>query len=530
MNIKKDDVVLDTKFILEIRELKGDYQLIKSDVVEFISEVYNNSRLRVFIKPNGNYGATCQLVYPNSYTEINIKKLLPERLYNELGKQLFITNLKSTKYYVPNNNRIILLGDSLNGMIPYHGSGANTAIINSHHLAEIIKHNTYSSENIAKEYYDKIKDYTFRLVSESLNTFLEIHNPNFGKENNTELKIYTYCDNILITPISPNYRLNDIPIIFKNNFTEIILAGANIKEFPKEFTLLDNLKILNLNDNLIDYIPESIRLLINLKELYLINNNITIFPSELNQLINLEIIRLSYNNIKSIDINLPKLRELCLTGNQLEEITSLNLCKKLEKIYMSENNIKNLQDLHSLNKIKYFRISFNPIKYDLILNLLSSSQLKNIIEIKISHCQLDTTKLTDIKLPKYIEIKYGSTLSKSNRKYFDPIQFTNVKSLSSDINTIKFEIYTKIAQVLTKSILHNNDIISFIIKLNLLKLDFEIEPIKKDESINIIKSKINQIVNSNKKNIVEILRIFTIYSIVLFNIYIVSFFNFIKYR
>lgn len=251
MNIKRDNVVIDTKFILEIRELKGCYQLIKSDVVEFVSEVYNNSRLRIFIKPNGSYGATCQLVYPNSYTETNIKMLLPQGLYDNLGKKIYMTNLKSTKYFVPNNIRIILLGDSLNGMIPYHGSGANTAIINSHYLALIIENNINTPENIAKEYYDKIKDYTFRLVSESLNTFLDIHNPNFNKQD-TKLEVYTYSNEILITPKPPNYILNDIPVIFKNNFTEIILAGSNIKEFPKEFTLLDNLKILNLNDNLID--------------------------------------------------------------------------------------------------------------------------------------------------------------------------------------------------------------------------------------------------------------------------------------
>ena len=514
MNIKKEDVILDTQFVLEIRELKGQYQLIRTDVVEFVSEVYKNSRLRIFIKPNGPYGATCQIVYPKSYTQADIKYLLPEGLYASFGKQLYMTNLKSTKYFVPNNLGIILLGDSFNGMIPYHGSGANTAIINAHHLAKIIKDNMETPDLIAKIFYDKIKDYTFRIVSESLNTFLEIHNPNFSKDE-PKNKIYKYCEDILALPAAPNYRLNDIPINFNNNFTEIILAGADIKKFPQEFTLLENIVVLNLNDNKIDSIPIDIKLLSNLKELYLRNNNIKIFPSELNQLSNLEIIRLSYNNIKSVDISLPKIRELCLTGNELEELTSLENCKRLEKLYASENNIKSLPELFDLKRIKYFRIGFNPIKLNEIIKSFTDIQLKNIIEIRISNDQLINSELINSELinKSNIKVKYGSTLSRLNRKYFDVKQFHDVKENNIDINKIKYDIYTKIAEILLQTNTgDNDDIINFIVKLNLLKLDFENDTIKKDSSLHLIKSKINNIINSNKNNIVELLRIFTLYS------------------
>ena len=71
--------------------------MIKSDVLEFVSDVHKNSRLRIFIKPNGPYGATSQLVYPNTYTQADIKYLIPKNLYDNFGKQLYITNLKSTK-------------------------------------------------------------------------------------------------------------------------------------------------------------------------------------------------------------------------------------------------------------------------------------------------------------------------------------------------------------------------------------------------------------------------------------------------
>ena len=519
MNIKRENVILDTQFTLEIKELKGQYQLIRSDVVEFVSEVYKNSRLRIFIKPNGPYGATCQIVYPNGFTQADIKYLLPEGLYDNLGKQLYLTNLKSTKYFIPNNLRIILLGDSLNGMIPYHGSGANTAIINAHHLAQIIKNNYETPDLIAKIFYDKIKDSTFRFVSDSLNTFLQIHNPTFIEkiENNT----YKYSENILVLPQPANYRLNDIPIILKNNFTEIILAGADITDFPIEFTLCDNLQILNLNDNKINSIPESIKLLSNLKELYLRNNNITMYPFELNQLTNLEILRLSYNNIKTVDITLPKIRELCLTGNQLEELQSIQLCKRIEKLYISDNNIKSFPNLSELSRIKYFRIGFNPIKYNDIINLFTDSQLKNIMEIRISNDQIMNSELINSKLinsklinKSYIEIKYGSTLSRLNRKQFDIKQF-DLKQF--DNNKMKFDIYTKIAEILTGDKINNNnntyyDLINFIIKLNLLKLDFNNNLIQKDHSVNIIKSKITQIINSNKNNVEQILRIFTLYS------------------
>ena len=508
MNIKKEDVIKDTQFILEIRELKNAYQLIKTDVVEFVSDVLKNFRLRLFIKPNGPYGATCQIVYPKSYSENEIKYLIPNNIYNSFGKQLYITNLKSTKYFIPTNLRTILLGDALNGMIPYHGSGANIAINNAHYLAKIIKDNLTTPEIIAKKYYDTIKDYTFRIVSESYNTFLEIHSSNCFKDNNAA--IYKYNNDTMISPIPANYSKNDYPIILKNNFTEIILAGVNITEFPKELTLLENVQILNLNDNKIKYIPESIKLLSKLKELYLRNNDICVFSSEINNLTNLNILRLSYNNIKTIDINLPNLKELCLTGNQLVDIKSLQLCKKLEKLYMSENNIISLTELFDLTKIKYFRISFNPIKYNDILKLFTSTQINNIIEIRLSYEQINNNDKICENLS-FIKIKYGSTLSKLNRKYFDINNFENGKINSkTNMNILKFDIHTQIANLLLGN-KTDCELMNFIIKLNLLKLDFEYGTINECSNFNIIKSKINQIINLNKNNYIHILRIFTIF-------------------
>jgi flavin-dependent dehydrogenase len=518
MNIKKDDAIIDTEFILEIRELKGSYQLIKSDVIEYVSDVHKNSRLRIFIKPNGPYGATCQIVYPKTYDRYKYKyyrynsnNLIPENIFYSLGELLYITDLKSTKHFNPinisTNIRTILLGDSLNGMIPYHGSGANTAIINAHHLAKIIKDNMDTPDLIAKKYYDKITDYTFRMVSESYNTFLKTHNPNYNSNINCD--VYKYCKDVMILPEPASYIHNDYPVILKNNMTEIILAGLNISEFPTELTFLDNLQVLNLNDNKIKLIPHSINLLSRLRELYLRNNDIDIYPSELNQLINLEILRLSYNNIKTLDINLPILKELCLTGNELENITSLELCKNLEKIYMSENNIISLMNLFELVKIRYFRIGFNPIKYVQIIKLFSPTQLQNIIEIKLSNDQISDKNYNKICELPFIKIKYGSTLSKSNRKYFIINEFTNNRD-NKNIDRIKYDIYSRIAETLL-GVNSYYELMDFIIKLNLLKLDFENENIKNDPNFKLIKSIINQIINRNKNNITKILRIFTLY-------------------
>lgn len=503
MNIKRDDAIIDTKFILEIKELKGSYSLIKNDVVEFISQVHGISRLRIFIKPNGQHGATCQIVYPATYNELDIKMLIPKNIYNDFGKTLYKTKLISTKYFHPKNNRIILLGDSLNGMIPYHGSGANTAIINANYLAHIIKDNIDTIDTIdtiANIYYDKIKDYTFRIVSESLNTFLQIHNPNFII--NTYDSIYKYSPELLLLPKPASYRFNDDPIIFKNSFTEIILAGVNITIFPIEFTLIDNLEILNLNDNCITSLPTEIKFLTKLKELYLRNNKIGKLCQEINLLSNLEILRLSYNELFECEINLKKLRELCLTGNNINSI-KLNT-ESIQKLYASDNNISHLDSLSNLKRIKYCRIGFNPIKLNMILKLFSTNQIKNLNELRISANQINI----EGSLPTCIQIKYGNTLSKTERKYFQSKQFIS-KDIPIDMNNIKYEAYKNIADFILKQNTDTlSDIMQFIIKLNIAKIDIHSDI---NDNISLIKSKVTNIINSNQKNHQQILKIFTLF-------------------
>ena len=479
-SIMKDDILIDTGYNISFFEFKDDskYKFIRNDVVEYVS---TDKQIRIFIKPNGMYGATTQIVskdmIPFNMIPINIKNSI--QLESE-----YKTKLYTSRKIIPQSERIILCGDSLHPMIPYHGSGANCGIINAHILAKIF-HST--KEEISMKYYSEI-DYTFDFVNESFNTFYKIH---IGGNNNKYDKIYKYDPEYIIIPSPANY-FNGDQIVQMNNFTEIILSGIGIETFPTQLFNLSELKVINLNDNKLKIIPPEIKIFKNLQELYLRNNNIS-DASILMELINLQIIRLSYNNLTQFILNSINLKELCLTGNYIHYV-GLN-CPKLTKLYCSDNLLNQLE-LNEIQNLRYFRISFNPIKFDQFKMVLDS---KKLIELRVSSNQINKNDIID----KRVNIKYGCTLSKEQRKFFETI---NINKYDSSVKTkLKDEFISKLnSYVVDRNLKLNtncNQIYETVIKLNLLNLNDIIE--------NNVSSRMNELF-LNKNNLPIVMRLFTL--------------------
>ena len=376
------------------------FRNIKTDCVEYLD--YDN-QIRVFIKPNGSNPSTAQIYYPHN-SDFLLQNL-PSFIWNNLDKKnyyesiLYTTN-RFDALDTPIGN-IILLGDSYNAMTPYNGNGANTAIINAHHLANIIKSNINDMSVVSVLYYSKIYNNTWNSVDASYKSFLTQF------ENNSKLKTIIYDNKNLFGNIKANYIKNEQPLSYKLHeiyISELYLSGNDIKFFPKGIENLIFLKKLNLSDNLIKKIP-NLSKLTNLKELYLRNNFICSLEGSNLDKLKLNILRLSYNNLTEFAMNIDSLEELCLTGNKLM-VFNQN-CTNLTKLYISENNLEQII-LKENNKIKYLRIAYNPIK----LSTFDEHINRNIIkELKISIEQNDINSNEN-----YLNIRYGYQIGLEDRK------------------------------------------------------------------------------------------------------------------
>ncbi len=485
-HIMKDDILIDTEYIIMYAEFKDSskYKFIQNDVIEYISD---QNKIRIFIKPNGMYGASIQIVYPNTLSFLQLAELIPRNIYNHIDFDTkYESKLYTSRKIIPDSKRILLCGDAIHPMIPYHGSGANCGIINTHLLANIIKLN---EENISEEYYEKI-NYVFDYVNESFNTFYKIHYSNVNESNNAD--IYVYDKEYLIIPIAPKYNLNDKVVQIRNNFTEIILAGIDLDEFPEQLYNLSELRVLNMNDNNLTVFPKNINLFNKLEELYLRNNKIKSIPSEIKELNKLSKMRLSYNLIENVNLENTYLNELCLTGNCIANI--ILKCNRLKKLYCSDNQINQI-DLSECNRLRYLRVCFNPLKLSQINSLHTLTELKEL--------RIDTSQ-NDIHYNRNINIKYGYTLNKEERKYYDGKKLQNISNQNKNEFIMKLKMYivdnfinSERNKNLKQNIKYDN-----IIKLNLLNCDNII-----DDNIDI---KLKELF-LNRTNLPIIMKLFTLY-------------------
>lgn len=150
--------------------------------------------------------------------------------------------------------------------------------------------------------------------------------------------------------------------------SDILLAqGRGITYIPPEISILTQLGLLNLNQNLIKRVPPEIGELTKLDFLSLSNNEISAIPSTIGNLVNLEQLDLSYNDIVSLPNsigNLEKLEYLHLNYNRLKELPdTVGNLKKLRYLNVSGNDLRVLPiSLGSLENLLYLDAEENPLE------------------------------------------------------------------------------------------------------------------------------------------------------------------------
>lgn len=195
-----------------------------------------------------------------------------------------------------------------------------------------------------------------------------------------------YLNDNKLTSIKQNHFEN-----FK--FLEHLSLQNNLIQIiePNSFNILKKLKIINLACNLIDGLDkQTFKDLFELEFLNLSRNSLTFLYQELfDDLYRLKILDLSNNNLKIIYNDTFKnqgvLKDLFIQNNSkmiLESNQSLNGLKSITNIYLSLNNLLNLQNKASFDK------SFNKKIDKPLIDTLYYEAINIISDVKTIDCNL----------------------------------------------------------------------------------------------------------------------------------------------
>lgn len=175
IGITNESCIIDTNYLLRIYEYKDGsrFHTIKNDVIEYVSN--DEHKIRIFVKPCDEKMTSAQVFFRKELSD-KLHDIIPKCFKDDFKDGYYENKLRSSidcDFYRDDFSRVILIGDAHNGMVPYNGNGANTAIMNCSILAEMIPQN--DDKVITKSYYDRIKKKTRHNVDRSFNTFQRAH-------------------------------------------------------------------------------------------------------------------------------------------------------------------------------------------------------------------------------------------------------------------------------------------------------------------------------------------------------------------
>lgn len=163
-----------------------------------------------------------------------------------------------------------------------------------------------------------------------------------------ELSNLHLLQNLRILSINCNL-LNELPsTMILPPLTQLFISDGDLKHIPTFITNCSSLTTLTLDHNGLDTLPDSIGNLNNLEDLFLNMNELSSLPASFTKLKKLEQLQLEGNNFTEFPqeiLELPNLEKLNLDGNQLTEIPlSLPQLENLQELNISENRLRNLPD------------------------------------------------------------------------------------------------------------------------------------------------------------------------------------------
>jgi len=146
-------------------------------------------------------------------------------------------------------------------------------------------------------------------------------------------------------------------IAFESNKTSFNLTNLNLEEIPELLKRFEELKFLFLGTKHLDT-----HLNIIVSNDTGLQNRIRIFPIFLNQLKKLERLYLDNNQISNFnDIYLPNLKYLDISGNKFQNLDSLKGLKNLEFLDIKNNNLDDITGITYFPKLKFIDFSNNTV-------------------------------------------------------------------------------------------------------------------------------------------------------------------------
>jgi Leucine-rich repeat (LRR) protein len=147
---------------------------------------------------------------------------------------------------------------------------------------------------------------------------------------------------------------------------ELYLAGRGFTDFPQEIFKLPNLRLLDLNQNLIRQLPEEIASLKFLEVINLRNNQLRSIPSEIGQLQRLHRLELDENQLAELPQELSQcdsLRTLRLSHNSFQEWPEDALPPRIESLTIAHNRLTQLPDsIRHLHALTYLDLRHNRLR------------------------------------------------------------------------------------------------------------------------------------------------------------------------
>nr|XP_042114129.1 leucine-rich repeat-containing G-protein coupled receptor 6 isoform X4 [Peromyscus maniculatus bairdii] len=218
-------------------------------------------------------------------------------------------------------------------------------------------------------------------------------------------------------------HIRSIPDYAFQNLTSLVVLHLHNNRIQHvgthSFEGLHNLETLDLNYNELQEFPVAIRTLGRLQELSLNGaTDIQEFP-DLKGTTSLEILTLTRAGIRLLPPGmcqqLPRLRILELSHNQIEELPSLHRCQKLEEIGLQHNRIWKIgaDTFSQLGSLQALDLSWNAIR---AIHPEAFSTLHSLVKLDLTDNQLTTLPLAGLGGLMHLKLKGNLALSQAFSK------------------------------------------------------------------------------------------------------------------